>query len=274
MILINGQPTNLLSVQDRAFQYGDGVFETIAIKNGAPLCWRPHMERLTHGCTVLGIPAPPEPLLKEEADRLGRGQSRGVLKIILSRGGGSRGYGPPPDPQITRVVALHEWPAYPKSYWSDGVAAPICRTRLGHQPLLAGLKHLNRLEQVLARQELSGLDTPEGVVLDIAECVVEGTMSNLFLIHGRELLTADLRRCGVAGIIRALVLARGPEWNLVPVVRDLALADVYAADELFFTNSILGVWPVRRIGSRDYTPGHQSREISRCLEADHCILLP
>ena len=156
MILVNGVPTEMVPVQDRGFQYGDGLFETLAIREGRPLRWLAHMERLARDCAILGIPAPPEAVLAAEADRLCSEQQRCVLKLTVTRGCGGRGYAPPPEPEPTRVLALHDWPAYPRSFWNEGISAVVCRTRLAHQPQLAGLKHLNRLEQVLARRELAG----------------------------------------------------------------------------------------------------------------------
>lgn len=268
--LVNGRPSDSLNLEDRALHYGDGLFETIAVMNGEPLCWDRHLARLQHGCSILRIPAPPPALLREEAVSLC--SDRCVLKIIVTRGSGGRGYSPPAAPAITRILGVYEWPETAMQYRSDGIALHVCRTRLGSQPALAGIKHLNRLEQVLARMEVEQAGAQEGLMLDCAGSVIEGAMSNVFAVRDATLLTPDLSRAGVAGIVRALILERALHWNLRAEVRGLTLDELEGADELFLTNSIIGVWPVRHIGERAFRAGPVSHDIGRALAREQCIV--
>lgn len=271
MVLIDGRPGANIPVLDRGLQYGDGVFETIAVVAGRPLCLDAHLQRLGHGCRALGMPAPDIQTLTAEATHVAGGQTRAVLKIILTRGAGGRGYQPPPEPVPTRIVSIHAWPEYPAEYRTQGIDVPFCRFALAQQPALAGVKHLNRLEQVLARRELAGSGCGEGFVADTTGAIVEGTMSNVFLRQGRLLLTPDLRQCGVAGIIRAEILRRSGAMGLDARVQRIERADVLAADEVFFTNSIIGIWPARRAGGHEFSPAELAPRLAQVLEAEGCI---
>jgi 4-amino-4-deoxychorismate lyase len=273
-VLIDGNPGQTISAADRGLQYGDGLFETIAVHDGRPLLWTRHMSRLRGGCARLGIPCPGGEILAAEAELLCRGAGLAVLKIIVTRGAGGRGYAPPVEPRPMRVLALHEWPGHPESAWRNGVDAPVCRTRLAPQPALAGIKHLNRLEQVLARQELSVTGALEGIMLDVDGFAIEGTMSNLFAVRGDELLTPDLGRCGVEGVVRAEILERAAALSLRPVVRRCALEELASADEAFLTNSIIGVWPLNSIGGTRLRRGARAAAIARALHAEGLIALP
>ena len=197
MFLINGHISERLSAQDRGLQYGDGVFETIAVRQKELLCWEPHYRRLKTGCDFLGIDCPSSSLLINEAAQLEYNSELAVLKIIITRGQGGRGYRPPvPKTPATRILGLYPWPDYPEENYIQGVKTKICQTRLGHNPQLAGIKHLNRLEQVLARSEWDQPEIAEGLMLDIDDNVIEGTMSNLFIIKDQKLMTPDLSQCG------------------------------------------------------------------------------
>jgi 4-amino-4-deoxychorismate lyase len=191
----------------------------------------------------------------------------GVLKILVSRGGSERGYAPPPNPDVTRVLGWFPGPVHGLEHRRDGIETRVCETRLGHNPRLAAIKHLNRLEQVLARAELAQSGTPEGIMLDLDGNVVAGSMSNLFLIRSASLVTADLGCCGVAGIVREIVLERAGEWNLKPEIRKVALQDVQRADELFFSNSIIGIWPVRGMAGHRFPGIERGRRIMADLAA-------
>jgi 4-amino-4-deoxychorismate lyase len=172
-----------------------------------------------------------------------------------------RGYTPPPDPQLTRVLGWFPGPLHGCEYRRDGIDTLVCEMRLGHNPRLAAIKHLNRLEQVLARAELAQRGAPEGIMLDTEGNLVSGTMSNLFLIRGDRLITADVDRCGVAGIVREILLEQAERWGLEPHVRKINGDDVQSADELFFTNSIIGIWPARRLGEHGFPGMDRARRI-------------
>ncbi len=255
-MLINGAPGDTVRADDRGLLYGDGVFETMAVSDGRVPLWSRHRSRLELGCRTLGFAAPPADLLERELGVLCRGAARSVAKLIVTRGAGTRGYRPPRAPQPTRILSLHPWPDHPVEWCERGIVARLCDTRLARNCRLAGLKHLNRLEQVLARAEWDDAHIAEGIVLDEADRVIGGTMSNLFIAAHGELMTPDLSHCGVAGIMRGMILERLRGSGTRVAIAGLSLADVTAADEAFVCNAVIGVWPLRRLAQRDYgTPG-------------------
>lgn len=253
--IINGRMTDCVASTDRGLLYGDGLFETIAVVEGEPGHWQQHLQRLQAGCARLGIEAVDELLLAEEYRQLVDGAGRAVVKIIVTRGPGGRGYRVPARPAPTRILQLHDWPDLPLACARQGVAVRMCDMRLGHNPRLAGIKHLNRLEQVLARQEWDDTGIMEGLLLDSGNNLVEGTMSNLFLVRDGVLLTPDLQRCGVAGIMRSQLLALADQLSINTEVCQLGMADLQAAEEVFICNSLIGIWPVISIDDRKYTRG-------------------
>lgn len=254
-VLIDGAPGERLPVSDRGLSYGDGLFETLALADGGPCLWERHLERLDAGCCRLGIAAPDPGLLRLETAQAIAGRSDGVLKIILTRGSGGRGYRPDPAATPRRILQWFPAPEYPRSWSVEGVRARFCSTSLGRNPRLAGIKHLNRLEQVLARAEWADPAIAEGLMLDSEGLVIEGTMSNLFVENDGRLLTPRLDRAGVTGVVRALVLEQARAQGIICEERDLAPQDLLEADALFLTGSLIGIWPVRRLGERRYGLG-------------------
>ncbi len=269
---VNGEPAETLPVSDRGFHYGDGLFETVAVRDNRLEFWDRHMARLARGCAHLGLPAPDPGDLSHDAELLCRGQracngvEKGIVKIILTRGSGGRGYRTPEEVGPSRVVSFHPWPDYPESNIREGVRVRFCELKLGRQPALAGIKHLNRLENVLARREWDDPDIAEGLLGDEGGLVVEGTMSNLFCVEGGCLRTPDLSRCGVAGIVRAVVLEIAEEQGIPCQVLDIPAAEVSAAEELFLTNSVIGIWPVRALGAAAFKVGPVTRTLMERLE--------
>lgn len=262
-ILINGRPAETLAVQDRGLQYGDGLFETIAVLQGRPQFWSRHLQRLTEGCQRLGLPAPDGNQLRSEVDRVSSTTAQSVAKIILTRGSGTRGYRPPTDAAVTRIVQGSPWPVYPANAGSAGVAVRWCQMRLARQPRLAGLKHLNRLEQILARAEWQD-EYAEGLMCDTEDCVIEGTMSNLFVIHRGTLITPDLSQSGVAGVVRGALLDAAERLDIPHHLQSVTPALVEQADELFLTNSLIGIWPVARLEAKKY---EVAGKITQALQA-------
>jgi 4-amino-4-deoxychorismate lyase len=246
--LINGVATDQLSLSDRAIHYGDGLFETIAICNGRIEFWQRHMQRLARGCKRLGMTMPDSALLLSEARTLITNDD-GVLKIIISRGQGGRGYRPlsMDESQPTRIIVGYPWPDYPAENSEQGIALRYCTTSASLNPALAGMKHLNRLEQVLARAEWSDPAIAEGLMFDMNGRLIEGTMSNLFFVRSGALHTPDLSNSGVAGIIRKVILELANSLNIPVHCQHYSRDDLECADEIFITNSIIGLWPVRQI---------------------------
>ncbi len=264
-VLIDGQPGDCLPVDDRGLAYADGLFETIAIRQGRPRLLEYHLQRLATGCERLGFgPAPAS--LPAEVTALGAGHERAVVKLILTRGAGPRGYRPPPRARLTRILQVHPLQPRSASHWHDGVQLIYCRTPCAQSPATAGLKTLGRLEQVLASAEWKDPEIGEGLMGN-ADGWIGGTFSNLFLVRGDELLTPRLDRGGVAGVMRRLVLeqAAGLGWPC----RELRVrtADLESADELFLSNSQFGIWPVRALPGRSLRPGPRTRTLMRALAA-------
>jgi 4-amino-4-deoxychorismate lyase len=261
MILINGVLKTHIEITDRGFQYGDGLFETIEVRDGQAAFLERHLERLKAGCQRLYIPFPGAELLGLEAAELSSMQSRAVLKIIVTRGSGGRGYRQPEAIQTTRVLSLHPYPDYPETYQEQGILACFCTTRLGLNPGLAGIKHLNRLEQVMARAEWNDPDIQEGLMLDVNDQVIEGTMTNLFYVKHNSLYTSVLDQSGVAGIMRNIIISVSAECG-VPVIEHLFTKDeLLLADEVFVCNSIIGIWPVKQIATKNFSVGPMTKTL-------------
>jgi len=247
-LLVDGAPRAEVSALDRGFTYGDGLFETIrCLRSVAPL-WPRHMARLAAGCARLGLPPPDAALLLAEARTVTAGMADAVLRITLTRGPGQRGYAPPATPAVTRVVGAFPAPAPGPE---PGLALALCELRLAEQPALAGIKHLNRLEQVLARAEWSDPALADGVLRDGHGRVVSTISANLFAVLDGVTVTPALDRCGVAGVARAELLASDPAI----VVRDLAFEELAGASEVFLTSSVRGIRPVLALNGWHYAPG-------------------
>jgi 4-amino-4-deoxychorismate lyase len=265
--LVDGKETRLLPVSDRGFQYGDGLFETIAWIDGlAPLLDR-HMRRLALGCERLALDLPERTLLESEIHRVAADSSRAIIKLIVSRSGGERGYRIDANAGSRRVVLSSPWPERPAHWYREGVAVRVCSTRLSSQPLLAGLKTLARLDQVLARAEWDGDEFYDGIMLQAEGTVVCGTMSNVFLVRNSVLLTPDLSRCGVAGVMRATVMDIAREAGLRVECRDVHLEELQDCDELLLTNAVSGILPVNRIDTRVMPVGPLTRRLQSLVDA-------
>ena len=266
MMLVNGEPRETLPISDRGLQYGDGLFETIEIKNQRPVFLIEHLNRLEDGCRRLKIPFPAKKTLIEESDALCRRTTgEAVLKIIVTSGSGGRGYRRPDIMEATRILSLHPFPDYPAAYASKGVNLRTCRTPLGMNPALAGIKHLNRLEQVLARSEWDTSDVQEGLMLDSSGNAIEGTMTNLFFIRNRTVCTASLAECGIAGITRGIIMALARRHRLAVQELTCPPEQLYSADEVFVCNSIIGIWPVRQLDRHAFPVGPLTQQIQYWL---------
>ncbi len=265
-LLINGCAGSTVDASDRSVHYGDGVFETLAIDRGEALCIEQHLDRLALGCERLSLPPPDRSALRAEIESIARDQSLAVVKILLSRGVGGRGYLPPEAANPTRAVFLYPWAADTARRREHGIAACLCHGRLAGNPRLAGIKHLNRLEQVLASIEYRERGCDEGLMLNSAGHVVEGTMSNLFLVNDSGLVTPVISDCGVAGIMRQLVIEQVRSQRSIPLrVARVSVQDVMSAREIFVTNSLWGIYPVVSVEHRRIGVGHLARTLQREL---------
>lgn len=248
-VLIDGEATDVVGVGSRALNYGDGLFETLLVQDGRPVWWGEHLARLRRGCEALALRLPDTDLLAHEAERLCAGQPRAVLKIVLARGGAGRGYAPEPGARCTRILSLHAAPPLAVADYVQGVTLRWCETRVALQPRLAGLKHLNRLENVLARAEWTHAGVAEGLLLDTVGRVVSATSANVFALRGGRLRTPGLRAAGVAGVCRDWVLSRAEVE-----IGELLPQDIESAEGVFVTSSLRGILPAARLGAQCYRP--------------------
>ncbi len=238
-------PVDSLPIDDRGLQYGDGLFETIAIRDGRPRLLERHLARLSEGCRRLELPYPGDNVVTALVVKLvDSSVSRGIVKLILTAGEGPRGYARPESPKPRLIGRFSASQPLAAACYSDGVSVGWSDVPAAIQPRLAGLKSLNRLEQVLARHALG--TAFERLLCDTESQIICGTMSNIMLVIDQQLVTPDLSRAGVAGVMRAAVLDCVDDV----VVRDIGRTEALYASELILCNSQFGVLPVASIDNR------------------------
>ena len=251
---VNGRQRDYIPVSSRGLAYGDGVFTTLKIVRRQPQLWQAHQRRLARDCERLALSFDAE-ALRQEVTELCAAADEGTadlaaLKIILTRVEGARGYRPQSTEsvRILQLVPLLDHPS--RAHLEQGVAVTVCRQRLTATLTLAGVKHLNRLEQVLARAEWDE-EYQEGLMLDSNDHVIEGTMSNVFAVSGDKLLTPLLNRCGVAGVMREHLMMQAPALGLTVKETLLTIDHLYQADGVFICNALIGALPLARINGHD-----------------------
>jgi 4-amino-4-deoxychorismate lyase len=267
----SGKPCESIPVNDRAVQYGDGLFETVAIRDGKARLWDYHAERLQSGCTRLDLPAPAKQLVEDELNSALNAApintEHCVAKLLVSAGAGHRGYRRPGGVEGTLLVGLAESSRLPEVMYRGGVEVRVCDTRLAIQPHLAGIKSLNRLEQVMARNEWQDETVFEGLLLDTEDRLICGTMSNVFLIDGNSLVTPAITRCGISGVMRRHVLTVVEQAGIKCEVRDVANNELNSCLGAFLTNSQFGVLPINRCADRSWDLNDLSRRILQLVTA-------
>jgi 4-amino-4-deoxychorismate lyase len=263
-VRVDGAPAASISILDRALHYGDGLFETIACRAGRARLLPMHLERLLSGCQRLGICGVDAAAVREEVESLARGASDSIVKLIVTRGEmQARGYGASGTETARRIALRYPWPAQDR----QPARVRTAQMRLGENPALAGLKHLNRLEQVLARAELRGTGESELLLFGSSGRLVSGTMSNVFLVHDGCLVTPRLDTCGVAGVMRRFVMQQARGAGLAIEERPIEAPEVAAAAEMFFTNARLGVQPIGVLDGRALSIGRVTEHL-QSLVAD------
>jgi 4-amino-4-deoxychorismate lyase len=247
VVLINGKQQSTLSVFNRLIQFGDGLFETCVAENTSLLFWSQHFERLEKGRIQLKINPVSEKVWLEDISAALRvaNMTNAVVKIILSRGESRRGYGFEEYIKPTRLVIVSMMLEVPSEY-----TLSICHSGYANNQLLSNIKHCNRLEQILARSDLSA---DECIMLDDNDCVISVTQGNIFAIKHRVLLTPNLDKCGIAGTRRAMVLKIAGELGLQVRIESLILQELLECDEVFITNSVIGIKTVASIGEKFFT---------------------
>lgn len=254
--IINGSFDAMLSPLDRGFAYGDGVFRTMKMVQGLPEKWPLHYQKLVADCAVINIVCPSAEILMSDLQQLFTPNDLleypfAVAKIIITRGEGNRGYAPPAITAPTRVVIKSPMPEYPPERFNEGIHLIVCETRLAAQPILAGIKHLNRLENVLARMEWAethiGNGIADGIMLDTQGNVIECTAANIFARFGDKLITPSLAECGIGGITRQRIINIAHLLGLTIVIEIINLEMLYSADEVIICNSLYSAWQVKTV---------------------------
>jgi 4-amino-4-deoxychorismate lyase len=263
--IVNGEavaePMQAIAIGDRGLNYGDGLFETMLLKDGAIRFLSRHLARLSSSCTQFGIAYPGDELLERELGEITSAHDDGVVKIVLTRGVGGRGYRPNADTAPTRIIALHDVP----TVYNTDIHVRWCDLRLARNPALAGMKHLNRLEQVLAQREWSDEHIEEGLMLDYEGELICGTSSNVFIVRGHELVTPDLRFSGVRGVMRGEVMQLAARLKIPLHEEPLWPEDVSGASEVFVTNAVRGIRAVVSLDALAWPRGPVTQTLCEAL---------
>lgn len=265
-VWINGRPPagdTAIGHDDRGLAYGDGLFETMVLRDGAVRFLQSHLQRLRSSCERLDIQYPGDAELEADLSGVAGSQRAGVIKIIVTRGVGARGYRPTAGLSSTRIVSLHPLP----DTSSVELAVRWCETALSRNPVLAGMKHLNRLENVLAQREWNDAAIGEGLMLDTEGELVSATAGNVFIGRNETLLTPDLRYCGVRGVMRGEVLRVAAELGIAVSEEPLWPRDIEESSEVFITNAVRGIRPVVALDSMQWAPGPLARKLAAALAA-------
>ena len=265
--LINGVASDYLTINDRSIHYGDGLFETILCSNNKLYYWSQHFQRLQDSAQQLKIACPQEQVLLDDITRLleenkpesgSASEVAWAIKIIVSRGAGERGYKFSKNITSSRLVLLSSLDAEHSSLLSQQLLSGelfICKQQVSINENLAGLKHLNRLENVMARNEWNDKARNsfiDGLMLNANQHVIEGTMSNLFAIKDKQLFTPELNLSGVNGIMREMIIDLASKNNIKTSLINLTLDDLTAMDELFISNSLIAMKAVTKLGDSLY----------------------
>lgn len=262
--LLNGAALEQSLAVSRGLHYGDGVFRTVLRFGGQFADWRLQLQKLEHDARALGLDAPDAALLQQEAEALCSGIEAGVLKIMLLRAATGRGYAPAGS-AADRLLLRYPLPEYPAGHWREGIDAFRSPVRLGRQPMLAGIKHLNRLEQVLASRDWPA-DMAEAILCDERGNPICGSRSNLFWVEQGVLHTPALDGCGVSGMMRDKLLAAAAALGLTVRVETRPWAKLLDADEAFVSNSLIGLWPLQRLEQRQWAaPGPLTSRLAGVL---------
>ena len=257
--LINGQRAERISIRDRGFQYGDGCFETVRVLSNKPILWSAHLKRLKNTCKTLQLSVNFE-LLQSEITQLLQGNKTAdvILKITVTRGEGGRGYTPPEHANCTRIIQLIDYVA---ADTRTGARVVVCQHRLSSNSLLGGIKHLNRLDQVIASAQIPA-DFDEGLCLDEQGSVIEGCRSNLLLAIDNQLVTPDLGKSGVEGVMLNYLIDKFKVLDTRVLRKTISLRELKTASEIFLCNSVFGIWPVAEIENEDWRMNREKRHFS------------
>ncbi len=263
---VNGKLVSGIAPTNRGFAYGDGIFRTMRLLDGELQDWPLHYQTLVADCSKIQIVCPSAELLMQEFKYFMASASEedtqfSIIKIIITRGEGARGYAPPAVCEPTRVLIQSPLPNYPDEIYANGVALYSCQTRLAHQPILAGIKHLNRLENVLARAEHKDPRFFDGLLQDYDGHVIEAVSGNLFIRKEGVVMTPALDSCGVAGVMRQKILDWYRTQGQPVVIAPLSIEDVLQAEGVVIVNSVYGVLQVAQIDEHVMAADHWAQQL-------------
>jgi 4-amino-4-deoxychorismate lyase len=246
--LINGT-FKKISPFDRAFQYGDGIFRTFVVENKKVLHWKHHYKKIVEDCLALKITPPKEKDLLTDINTLFKSKKKSVGKFIISRGNSERGYKFSEDIVHNRFLIKTKMPIYPKEYFNLGVNLCVCKQKL-NPSILSGVKHLNRLENIMARQEWKGDHYADGILLDQNGYVIECISSNIFMRIGNTIYTPKICQVGIKGVTRGLIIKISMKLGFKIKETTFKLNKLLESDEVFITNSLFGVLQVKEIKNK------------------------
>jgi len=243
---INGKQINQLSVKERGFSYGDGLFTTAKINDGNIEMLSMHIKRLKEGCLKLKIELPNLNKLNEELQVVASSYNKAVIKVVITAGQGGRGYSRLGTSSPTVIISVSEFPEHYELWQQNGINLGVSSLQLGINPMLSGLKHLNRLEQVLIRQELDNKPEDDLLVTNFQGHIIETSCANLFWLIDEQFYTPEIRLSGVAGLVRDKILLNLPNVKL----GEFILSDIEKAQAMFICNSVMGIVPVKTFNGK------------------------
>lgn len=243
-MIVNGQQQQHITIADRGVQYGDGCFTTMAFRNGQIEFFDAHIERLKFSCKTLNIQFNKWTELTTCIFNSLQCVSACVVKVMITRGAGGRGYSPEGALEPNYIISQHPIPAHYAQWQNIGIKLTVSPIQLAKQPLLAGIKHLNRLEQVFIKQALLESDFDDAVVCDTQQNIIETSVANLFWYKDKHWFTADLSESGVQGVMRNQILTEMRQQGLECHIVNHDIRELFGAQELFVCNSLMTIVPV------------------------------
>jgi len=262
---LNGEPATHIDANDRGLSYGDGLFTTILVRDGKCCLIERHIDRLVQGCVRLKINNVDIESIECQIFTLATSLTSGIIKVVITRGIGARGYSSVGCDSPSVIVTTSTLPRHYQNLRNSGISAGISSIPLGINPITAGLKHLNRLEQVLVRQEIDRHSWDDAIVLDCQGFVVESNLANVFWLKGGRLFTPSLELSGVCGVMREHVIAQCKNSGYDIEIGRFPLDELLKADEIFITNSLMELVPVVMVAQHNFPIGQHIKQISALI---------
>ncbi|WP_350431054.1 aminodeoxychorismate lyase [Shewanella sp. H8] len=271
-VWVNHVENGLINPFDRGVAYGDGVFATMrtasADMSAGILFLDGHIDRLQQSCERLGIKWFPSDSLLQQLSQLAQQYPQHCIKLLLTRGVGGRGYQAPLSATVTEVLSVHPIPEHYLNWQQTGISlasSPIC---LGKQPLLAGIKHLNRLEQVLIKSQPLPSHHQDWLVFDCDGNVIESSIANIFIVKNDQVLTPAITHAGVSGVMRETLIDTLLSHDIAVMATQLTFGDIQAADHIFITNSLFGIIDVTAIDDFQFSRWTQTSRFRHVLSVN------